>query len=168
MTSGRSRGNASLRMAHRRACSPLGNVHQLAETPRLAKRDRATAPFDHVLDHRPLSAGRRSASRTRPPSRSASAVSTAAAKPSSRRSRSARFFRSTAWASKAERRDACLTDLLTQHISSSIVAPPSAVSSCRRLEGHHRRSRPASRTPNRFQIRCARHLAPPETYPRPK
>ena len=52
---------------------------------------------------------RRSASRIKA-SRSPSAVSTATANLSSRRSRSARSLRSTAWASNADRRAACLTD----------------------------------------------------------
>jgi hypothetical protein len=54
-------------------------------------------------------AARRSASGTKA-SRSPSAVSTATAKASRRRSRSARSLRSTAWAFNADRRAACLTD----------------------------------------------------------
>jgi hypothetical protein len=83
----------------------------------LSHSDAVAAPVDRFPYRQPSSSvivrsacpARRSASRTKAV-RSPSAVSTATAKPSSRRSRSARSLRSIAWASNAERRAACLTD----------------------------------------------------------
>jgi hypothetical protein len=94
------------------------------EPTHLSHSDAAAAPVDRLPQRQPSSPvivrrtcpARRPASRTRA-SRSPSAVSTATAKASSRRSRSARSLRSAAWPPNAERRAACLTRLLTHHIS---------------------------------------------------
>src|SRR4029450_2592931 len=83
----------------------------------LSHREAAAAPVDRLTQRQTLLVGHRPqrlpsallSVRTRA-SRSPSAVSTATARPSIRRSRSARSLRSTAWASNAERRAACLTD----------------------------------------------------------
>jgi hypothetical protein len=69
----------------------------------------------------------------------------------------ARSLCSTAWASNAERRAACLTDADSSHLRSSTPAFYSVLSPSDDLSGHHRPLRPVSRTSPRFEIRCATH-----------
>jgi hypothetical protein len=81
----------------------------LPESPRVPSRrcgtTRPPRATGLVVGHRPHARARRSASRTAP-SRSPISVSTATAKPSSRRSRSARDLCRTAWPANVERRAA--------------------------------------------------------------
>jgi hypothetical protein len=86
---------------------------------------------------------RRSASWTAP-SRSPSAVNTSTANAPSRRSRSARCLRSTAWASNAERRAACLADSSPSPSSTLALHPPLSRSSD--PSGRDRPLRPVTHT----------------------